>query len=47
MDINGMEAALKSKECDFERRDSNQPATPKLPGESGRDSLGVISSGNR
>jgi hypothetical protein len=41
-----MDAALQSKERGFERRDSNQPATPKLPGESARDSLGVLSSGN-
>lgn len=33
----------KERHVDLDRRDSNQPATPKLPGESGRDSLGVRS----
>lgn len=43
--INGMDGLL-SKERDYERRDSNQPATPKLPGESARESLGLRSGGN-
>ena len=36
---------LSSKErlTDFDRRDSNQPATPKLPGESSRESMAVRS----
>lgn len=44
--ISGMDALL-SKDCDLaERRESNQPATPKLPGESARESLGLRSAAN-
>lgn len=33
----------KDRYSELDRRESNQPATPKLPGESGRESLGVKS----